>query len=246
MLFDAHPVYLSDHLDQNNLHSLCLKRIEAFAEKGSVSAKILMEYDEIAKLIQRIPAIISKTLKFNTSSLTIGDPDELNMDQKATWEECAKRLRPWKKGPLNLFGTKIDTEWRSDWKWERLQISLPDLNDKIICDLGCGNGYFMFRMLEYNPKLVIGIDPNLHAFIEFKIFQRFSGVDNVQFEFLRGDSMTMFPSVFDVVFCLGVLYHTHDPIGMLRDIHRSMKSGSVSSCSLIFFFSHLVLILLLL
>ena len=73
-----------------------------------------------------------------------------------------------------------------------------------------------------------GLDPNLHAFLEFKIFQRFSGVENVHFELLRGDSLAMFSNVFDVVFCLGVLYHTHDPIGMLRTILNSMKKGSVS------------------
>jgi len=105
---------------------------------------------------------------------------------------------------------------------------MPELEDKVICDLGCGNGYYMFRMLEYNPKLIIGIDPNMHAFLEFKAFQRFSGVDNIHFEYLRGDSMTLFPRTFDVVFCLGVLYHTNDPIGMLRDIHKSMKGKSVS------------------
>eukprot|EP00121_Abeoforma_whisleri_P000896 Awhi_evm1s796 len=32
--------------------------------------------------------------------------------------------------------------------------------------------------------------------------------------------------MFDVVFCLGVLYHTPDPVGMLRTIHKSMKRGS--------------------
>lgn len=33
-----------------------------------------------------------------------------------------------------------------------------------------------------------------------------------------------FPNCFDVVFCLGVLYHTSDPVGMLRTLWKSMKS----------------------
>lgn len=33
----------------------------------------------------------------------------------------------------------------------------------------------------------------------------------------------LFPNCFDVVFCLGVLYHTTDPIGMLRTLWQSMK-----------------------
>ena len=144
------------------------------------------------------------------------------------FQQCIHVLKPLKKGPLNLFGTQIDTEWRSDLKWERLQKSLPSLKDKIICDLGCGNGYFMFRMLEYDPKLVVGIDPNLHAYLEFYLFKKLSDVDNIKFEYLRGDCMKSIPNAFDIVFCLGVLYHTSDPIGMLRDIYKSMKGNSVS------------------
>lgn len=45
-------------------------------------------------------------------------------------------------------------------------------------------------------------------------------------EYLRGEHMSLFPLVFDVVFCLGVLYHTTDPIGMLKHIHKSMKPGA--------------------
>jgi tRNA (mo5U34)-methyltransferase len=136
-----------------------------------------------------------------------------------------------------LFGIHIDTEWRSDWKWKRLQQSLPNLKDKVICDLGCGNGYFMYRMLEYNPKLVVGIDPNLHALLEFKLFSRVSGIDNIKFEYLRGDVMSSMIGAFDVVFCLGVLYHTNDPIGMLKDIHKSMKGKAVSLVNLDLFTS---------
>lgn len=227
-LFDSCPTYVSDLIgdDQNLLHSFCVKRLETFSEKGVMGNDTLTKFDEIASMILSIPAMTSKRLIVNEPVLSIGDKDELNEQQQQTVAMLLEKLRPWKKGPLNLFGTNIDTEWRSDWKWERLQEALPDLKDKVVCDLGCGNGYYMYRMLQYEPRLVVGIDPNLHAFLEFKMFQRFSGVENIQFEYLRGDSIIMFPNVFDVVFCLGVLYHTNDPIGMLRDIHKSMKGGS--------------------
>mmetsp|Transcript_17224 Transcript_17224/g.21220 ORF Transcript_17224/g.21220 Transcript_17224/m.21220 type:complete len:129 (+) Transcript_17224:65-451(+) len=122
---------------------------------------------------------------------------------------------PWKKGPFNLFGIEIDSEWRSDWKWERIAPNLPALKDKVVCDLGCANGYYMYRMLELEPKLVLGLDPNLKAWLQFQAIQRFSGAENLQYEYLRGEQMDMFPQMFDVVFCLGVLYHTPDPIGKL-------------------------------
>jgi tRNA (mo5U34)-methyltransferase len=191
-----------------------------------MSNSSLQTFDDIAKMILDLPEMESKTFIVDKHELTIGDPDELTEDQMATFKKCIHALKPWKKGPLNLFGERIDTEWRSDLKWERLQAAIPSLKDKVICDLGCGNGYFMYRMLEYLPKLVVGVDPNLHAWLEFNLFQRIRGVDNLKFEYMRGDIMASLPGMFDVVFCLGVLYHTPDPITMLKDIHKSMKGKS--------------------
>lgn len=226
MLFDVCPVYLSDYLEPNLLSSVCLERMKSFRDKGVVSNDTLREYDEVAKMILLLPKMVSKLQIFDQPELILGSPDELNSEQMEIFKSCLHALKPWRKGPVRLFGVKIDSEWRSDLKWERLQKSLPNLKDKVVCDLGCGNGYFMFRMLEYEPKLVMGIDPNFHAWLEFNLFQRISGVDNVKFEYLRGDIMSSLPAIFDVVFCLGVLYHTPDPIGMLKDIYNSMKKSS--------------------
>jgi hypothetical protein len=227
-LLDMCPVYLNDYLEPQLLGSVCTQRMQYFAEKGAKSNDTLESFDEIARMIQQLPQMSSKALIVDQHVLTMGDPDELNNEQMDVFHQCINALKPWKKGPLCLFGTHIDTEWRSDFKWERLQKSLPNLKDKVVCDLGCGNGYFMYRMLEYSPKLVLGVDPNLHAWLEFHLFQRISGVENIKFEYMRGDVMASFPGMFDVVFCLGVLYHTSDPITMLKDIHKSMKAKSVS------------------
>lgn len=229
-LFDMCPVYLDDYLEPKLLSNVCVQRMQYFADKGfqagAMSNETLESFDDIARMIQELPKIKSKKFVVNQDVLTIGDPDELTKDQMQVFHKCINSLKPWKKGPLCLFGTMIDTEWRSDFKWERLQSCLPNLKDKVVCDLGCGNGYFMYRMLEYSPKLVIGVDPNLHAWLEFNLFQRMSGVENIKFEYMRGDVMGSLPGVFDVVFCLGVLYHTSDPITMLKDIHKSMKAKS--------------------
>lgn len=42
----------------------------------------------------------------------------------------------------------------------------------------------MFRMLEDNPKLVVGIDPNLKAWLEFTAMKKFAGnkADKLKFE----------------------------------------------------------------
>ena len=225
-LFDACPVYLGDYLEPKLLSAVCLERIQAFRDKGVVSNDTLKEYDGIAEMILALPQLSSKTMIFDQAEVILGHPDELNSQQMEIFHKCINSLKPWRKGPVKLFGVKIDSEWRSDLKWERIKKSIPNLKDKVICDLGCGNGYFMYRMLEFSPKLIVGIDPNFHAWLEFNLFQRISGIDNVKFEYLRGDILSNLPDMFDVIFCLGVLYHTPDPIGMLKDIHKSMTKHS--------------------
>jgi len=118
-LFHPYPTYLTDYLPSSNLQLLTQKRIEVFMEKGKISTKNLMEYEEIAKLIQQIPSMTSKRFDCCQNKLIIGDKEELTKEEQKTWLKCAKRLKPWKKGPLEIFGVDIDSEWRSDWKWER-------------------------------------------------------------------------------------------------------------------------------
>ncbi len=232
-MFDIYPVYLSDYVEPKLVSQISLERQSYFRDKGGfgMSQANLKKFDDIARVIQELPKLSSKRLIVDEPVLAMGDPNELTDEQMTTFQKCIEMLKPWKKGPLDLFGTHIDTEWRSDWKWLRLQKVLNeiDIENKTVCDLGCGNGYFMYRMLEYKPKLVVGIDPNLHAWLEFNLFQRISGVDKLKFEYMRGDIMASLPGMFDIIFCLGVLYHTPDPIGMLKDIHLSMKGKSVST-----------------
>ena len=101
------------------------------------------------------------------------------------------------------------------------------LAGKVVGDIGCANGYFMYRMLCGKPKLVIGIDPSMKAWLEFQAFQRFTA--NPRLHFVVGLSDVLehppFARAFDVMFCLGVLYHTPDPIGMLRQLWNAMAPG---------------------
>ena len=55
----------------------------------------------------------------------------------------------------------------------------------------CANGYFMFRMLAEQPKLVVGIDPNLKAWLEFQALKAFAGpaAANLHFEVLDGGEL---------------------------------------------------------
>ena len=158
------------------------------------------------------------------------DSKDENNTEWSTLNEVLEGLRPWKKGPLRIFGVDIDTEWRSDWKWDRIKphlVGRDSLEGKTVADIGCANGYFMFRMLQERPRLIVGIDPNLKAWLEFTALQRFSQQTSTQLKFEVLDANELhFPNCFDVIFCLGVLYHTTDPIGMLRTLWKSMTPGA--------------------
>ena len=141
------------------------------------------------------------------------------------FDQAIDLFRPWKKGPFELFGTKIDAEWRSDLKWERIAPHVSPLTDRTVCDIGCHNGYFMFRMTEQNPHRVIGIEPVQKHWFNFQLIQRYAQCPNLYFEMLGVEHMHHYHDYFDTVFCLGILYHHTDPVGMLRKIKESMKKG---------------------
>ena len=75
---------------------------------------------------------------------------------RAQMREALMGLSPWRKGPFDLFGVHVDTEWHSDWKWSRVAPHI-DLKGKRILDVGCGNGYYMWRMLGAGAHSVVGV-----------------------------------------------------------------------------------------
>jgi tRNA (mo5U34)-methyltransferase len=129
-------------------------------------------------------------------------------------------LHPWRKGPIRLGGIRIETEWRSDRKWERVEPHI-DLVGKRVLDIGCGNGYFGLRMLGAGARLVVGIDPTLLFVMQWLACRHFSG-DLPNYVLPLGiEDLPAKPVAFDTVFSMGVLYHRKDPLQHLRRI-RSM------------------------
>jgi tRNA (mo5U34)-methyltransferase len=125
--------------------------------------------------------------------------------------ELLEVLLPWRKGPMNLLGQEIDAEWRSDLKWERIEPHLPELRGRRIGDIGCNNGYYMFRMLKYDPALIVGMDPSGRCLYQFELVQSLLRDPRLLFELFGIEHLPLFEDFFDVLFCLGVIYHRRDP-----------------------------------
>ena len=143
-----------------------------------------------------------------------------NFDEKVL--EVAKTLKPWRKGPFQIGDIFIDSEWQSFIKYNLLEPYI-DLENKIVADVGCNNGYYMFRMLNQNPQKIIGFDPSPVTKLQFDFINHFVKSDKIEYELLGVEHLPFYREKFDTIFCLGVLYHRSDPIKMLKDLKASLK-----------------------
>jgi tRNA (mo5U34)-methyltransferase len=157
--------------------------------------------------------------------VVIGHEDEVSAEDRLSIREHLQAFMPWRKGPFSIFGTTIDAEWRSERKWQRLLPKLPDLKDKVVADIGCNNGYYMFRMSPYQPRMVVGFEPSVQHYYCFQALRNMAGLDNLHIDLLGVEHIGLLPNTFDVIFLMGVIYHRSSPLDVLKDIHKALKPG---------------------
>ncbi len=157
--------------------------------------------------------------------VTYGDVIKIqgNYPDTAKLKETAKMMMPWRKGPFELFDIFIDTEWKSYIKYNLLRPYF-NLKDKVVADIGCNNGYYLFRMQEDNPKKLVGFDPSALYKTQFEFINFFLNTDIV-YELLGVEHVEFYEEKFDTIFCLGVLYHRSDPVNMLKQLYKGLKKG---------------------
>lgn len=157
--------------------------------------------------------------------VTIGKKEEISTEEQQHIKKQLQAFMPWRKGPFDVFGIDIDAEWRSERKWQRLQSHLPDLEGKVIADIGCNNGYYMFRMAAHRPRFVLGLEPSVQHYYCFKALNAMAGFSNMEIDLLGVEHMNLFPATFDVIFLMGVIYHRASPMDVLRDILSALRPG---------------------
>jgi tRNA (mo5U34)-methyltransferase len=177
------------------------------------------------KCLERLPEIDPLTMDFS-QSVTIGDPGLMDKGRRLQLQATLMDLHPWRKGPFNLFGLNIDTEWRSDWKWERVQPHIEPLDNRLVLDVGCGNGYHCWRMLGAGAARVIGIDPSPKSVFQFYAIKHFAGDQHpVDVLPLGIEQMPNKLKAFDTVFSMGVLYHRRSPMDHLLELKELLRNG---------------------
>lgn len=135
-----------------------------------------------------------------------------------------QQLIPWRKGPFRIGTIDLDTEWRSDLKWDRVCDAIAPLAGRNVLDVGCGNGYYAFRMKCAGATRVIGIDPTLLFVCQFHALRNLSGATSIHVLPLRLHDLPA-QSVFDTTFSMGVLYHQRDPSAHLLQLRDTLRHG---------------------
>jgi tRNA (mo5U34)-methyltransferase len=134
-------------------------------------------------------------------------------------------LVPWRKGPFRVGDIVIDAEWRSDLKWARVANAIAPLADRLVLDVGCGNGYYALRMIGAGARAVVGIDPTLVYLAQFQAIRHWLPPIPVQLLPLRLNELPPSIGCFDTVFSMGVLYHQREPLEHLAQLRDTLRAG---------------------
>lgn len=183
------------------------------------------------ELLGVMPKAKPTDLELNTSRVRIGYIEDLGSENAEILEQQLRTIIPWRKGPYELFGIHINTEWRSDFKWDRIQPHLTSLEGRSVLDVGCGNGYHMWRMLGEGAELVIGADPSQFFLAQFRAIKQYAG-DELPIHLLpmKSEQLPAFTRDykgigFDTVFSMGVLYHRASPVTHLQELRSFLRRG---------------------
>ncbi len=200
----------------------------AWLERALEGARVALRRDgraaNLAQQLAQLPVIeIAHSTLEPTLEAVIISPLPTAIETQL--RHALQALGPWRKGPFTLAGVHIDAEWRADWKWARVSPHLSGLKGRKILDVGCGNGYYTWRMLGAGAQSVLGLDPAVLCLAQFLATRRYFGPHANTLLTLPSSALDTALDWFDTVFSMGVLYHRREPLSHLHELRRALRSG---------------------
>ena len=180
--------------------------------------------------LQRLKDHETSVFQFDLDCPAIGGADELSALEKAALLSLLQSFKPWRKGPFDFFGITVDAEWRSSLKWNRLSKSIQPLENRLVLDVGCGNGYYICRMLGAGARYVLGIEPSQLFTCQFNTVKHYvknlpAAILPLRFEEYPRHHVVDANIYFDSIFDMGILYHRKDPRQHLVELSECMRPG---------------------
>lgn len=184
--------------------------------------------------VERLPEIAVNSVDLNANTLTVHA--DLTESQNKQITALMRKLMPWRKGPFQIGSGEhavfIDTEWHSDWKWQRIAPHLGTLEGRHVLDVGGGSGYHGWRMAGAGAEQVIIVDPSCLFYHQFMAIRHFvSAADAHRTHYIPVGlealpySNELNSQLFDTVFCMGVLYHRPSPFEHLQQLKSQLIKG---------------------
>ena len=201
----------------------------ALSLPGQIAAGLSQQrYGDLPRwlaILEQLPDIPADSIQLDRSRVGASTATRLDEATVSRLRELLLGLHPWRKGPYQLFGIHIDTEWRSDWKWERLRHAIEPLDGRRVLDVGCGSGYHCWRMLGDGAAEVIGIDPTPLFVVQFWALQKYLQQGRAWVLPLGIQQVPPKLRAFDTVFSMGVLYHRRSPLDHLQELRDCLRPG---------------------
>jgi len=177
------------------------------------------------RLVQKLPDRQPSRIDLDQDRVTIGRPSDVSAARQEQIQKILLGLKPWRKGPFDLFGIQIESEWNSALKWRRVAPHIGSLAGRRVLDVGSSNGYYLFRMAAQKPRLILGIEPYTAYYHQFLALQHFVQAPNTYCLPLKLEDLTGITDWFDTLFCMGILYHRRSPLDTLAQLKRLLIRG---------------------
>ena len=220
------------YLENKNIYSK--KVLEEYSDifNTFTTSKNFSNHGHLVKwqgILDTLPEINTNHICLTEPAIIIGKANEINYLQKEILESSLLALSPWRKGPFNLFGLEVDSEWRSEKKWERIKGYLPKNKNMRIADLGCSNGYYSYKLLNLEPELVVGLDKTPLYIMQFLATKYYA---NKTQELIvlpcSAEEFSQEKIDFDLILSMGILYHSKKPEDHISVLNKLLnKNGFV-------------------